>query len=373
MILLAVDSSQIRTTINQNPILKDFAIAAGIVVVLLIIQIPLSIRRRAKRHELRKKIEHDRAEPGGTDPISGMAELAASKGWTGPTTDPQLNNQVTEYTHEMLRNLWGYARGVDSDAPISSDNRYTNVFLGEAGGQPFTIANVRLNVMRSSVVGLHLDRSKDPWASVCAMKMPMVLPPLYVNLQHQAAYQGWFLKHCDFESEQFNRTFDVMTVNPKLANDVITPPVMELLLTRDDWVFSYQMGWLICLCSHGLHSAADYGQRVDVMTKLVGLLPEFVADDDALKMPTLPDGTVLSPNMSEADRKAVEAKIMAMSPEERTAFMREAQFDAMEGLAQTFGKHIDPAALQAAVDKNIAKQQAEHPEMFGGPSPGPTS
>ncbi len=372
MILLAVDTSQIRTTLNQNPLLRDFAIAIGLVILLIIIQIPLSIRRRAKRHELRKAIEHDRAQPGGADPIDGMADLAASRGWTGPTTAPGFDDEVTRYTHEMLRNLWGYERDVDSDVPINPDNQYTNVFQGEAGGQPFTIANVRLNAMRSSVVGLHLDRSKDPWASVCAMKNPMVLPPLYVNLQHRADYYGLFLKHCDFESEQFNRTFDVMTVNPKLANDVITPPVMELLLTRDDWVFSYQMGWLICLCSHGLHSAADYEQRVEVMTKLIGLLPEFVADDDALKMPTLPDGTVLSPNMSEADRKTVEAKIMAMSPEQRSDFMRQAQVDGIQAMAQMFGKHIDRAALEAAVDKNMAEQQAEHPERLGDQPPAAT-
>ena len=146
---------------------------------------------------------------------------------------------------------------------------------------------------------------------------------------------------------------------------------MELLLTRDDWAFSYQMGTLICLCANGLHSAADYQQRVEVMTKLIALLPEFVADDDALKMPTLPDGTVLSPNMGEEDRDKVMAQVMAMSPEQRTEFMRQAQLDGMQAFAKMFGKHIDEGALEAAVDKNIAKQQAEHPEMFGGPTAAP--
>ena len=374
MILLAVDSSQIRTTLDQNPLLKDFAIVAGIVVVLAIIQIPLSIRRRAKRHELRKKIEHDRAQPGGTDPIDGMAELAASRGWTGPTTDPTFDNEVTEYTHEMLRNLWGYSRqierGGDSGISIDSQNRFTNVFHGTVDGRAFTIANTRLNVSRYGTIGL--ERDADAWASVCAMKMPMVLPPLYVNLHKCPPYRGLFLKHSDFESEQFNRRFNVESVNPKLASDVITPQVMELLLTRDDWAFSYQMGTLICLCANGLHSAADYQQRVEVMTKLISLLPEFVADDDALKMPTLPDGTVLNPNMGEEDRDKVMAQIMAMSPEQRTDFMRQAQLDGMQAMAKMFGKHIDEGALEAAVDKNIAKQQTEHPEMFGGP-PAPAS
>ena len=63
---------------------------------------------------------------------------------------------------------------------------------------------------------------------------------------------------------------------------------------------------------------------------------------------------------------------MAMSPEERTEFMRKAQVDGMESFAKMFGKHIDPAALQAAVDKNIARQQAEHPETFGGAPPAST-
>ena len=130
MILLAVDTSQIRSTINQNPLLKDFAIAAAIVVVLIIIQIPLSIRRRAKRHELRKKIEHDRAQPGGTDPIDGMAELAASRGLDGPDHRPASSTTRSPSTrHEMLRNLWGYPRGIEQeDLHLDSNNYYTNVY-----------------------------------------------------------------------------------------------------------------------------------------------------------------------------------------------------------------------------------------------------
>ncbi len=364
MILLADTSSQIRNTLNQNPVLKDFAIVAVGLVVLVIIQIPLGIRRRAKRHEARRRHEADRAQPGGAQPIDGLAELVATQGWTGPSEDPQFDNPVTEYTHEMLRNLWGYPRSqdVDNDIPLDSNNYYTNVCHGTADGRPFTIANVALNVARWGKVGM--DRHADRWASVCAMTMPMVLPPLYVNLHGKAPYRGLLLKHADFESEQFNRTFNVESVNPKLASDVITPTVMELLLTRDDWAFSYQMGTLICLCANGLHSAADYQQRVEVMTKLIGLLPEFVADDDALKMPTLPDGTVLSPTMSKGEREQAMEKVMAMSPEARTEFMRTAQVDGMDAMAKMFGKHIDPGALEAAVDKNLAQQQAEHPERF---------
>ncbi len=138
-----------------------------------------------------------------------------------------------------------------------------------------------------------------------------------------------------------------MSVNPKLASDVITPAGHGADADPRRLGFSYQMGRLICLCANGLHSAADYEQRVDAVTKLIGLLPEFVADDDALKMPSLPDGTVLSPNMSEAERKAVGAKIMAMSPEQRTEFMREAQVDSIQAMAQMFGKHIDPGCARS--------------------------
>jgi hypothetical protein len=366
VILLADTSSQIRNTIDQNPVLKDFAIVAVGLVVLIIIQIPLAIRRRAKRHERKKKIEYDRSQPGGSAPVDGMDQLAPAQGWTGPTTDPQFDNQTTDYGHEMLRNLWGYPRSQDSNqsgAAIDSKNTYTNVFHGTADGRAFTIANTRLNVSRYGTLGP--ERGADPWASICTMKMPMTLPPLFVNLHKCQPYRGLMLKHADFESEEFNRTFNVESVNLKLASDVITPQVMELLLTRHDWAFSYQMDSLVCLCADGLHSAQDYQDRVEVLSHLVSLLPEFVATDDALKLPTLPDGTVLSPTMSKADREQVMAKVMAMSPEARTEFMRSAQVDGLQAFAKMFGKHIDEGALQASVDKNMAEQQAEHPERFG--------
>ena len=355
--------SAIGHVLHDNPLLRDFAIAAAILVVLVVVNIFTSIRRHGKRKRQRAERARIQALPGGADPIPGVAELASSKGWTGPTTDPQFDNQATDYTHEMSRNLWGYSRAqtTDTSYAISPDNTYTNIFHGQLDGRAFTIGNTRINVKKS-----HFSPGVkgDTTGSVCTVKLPITLPPLFVNLKHCAPFTGFLMKHVDLESEQFNRTFSVATMNPKYAVDVITPQVMEILLTRDDWVFAYELDTLICVCASGLHTAEDFSERADAMAKLVSLIPHFVADDDALKMPTLPDGTVLGPHMSKADQQKAYATIMAMSPEEREAFARKTQIEGMQSVANMFGKHIDEGALEAAVDKNMERQRKEHPEYF---------
>ena len=351
---------------QQNPLLKEFAIAGAVVLVLIVVQIPLSIRRRVKRHEARAAARADQARPGGAPPVDGLDALAATQGWTGPTTDPGFSNQIVDYAHEMLRNLWGHPRSQDRDShgiAIDPNNIYTNIFHGTVDGHAFTIGNTRLNVVPYGHVADKHDA--DHQASICVVKLPMTLPPLYVNLHRCVGYRGLGLHHVDLESEEFNRTFDVEGVDPKYAVDVITPQVMEVLLTRRDWTFGYVLDSLVCLCATGLHDAAAYQERLRAVSELVSLIPGFVAEDDALQLPTLPDGTVLGPDMSEADQQRAMAAVMAMSPEDRLAFARKAGVDGLESAAKMFGKHLDPALLEAAVDKNLARMQAEHPEAFG--------
>ncbi|HVN52502.1 MAG TPA: DUF3137 domain-containing protein [Acidimicrobiales bacterium] len=361
--------SQFGQVLHDNPLLRDFAIAAGIVVLLVLINIPLSIRRRVKRHEARKEHERISALPGGADPIPGLDALARSRGWEGPTTQTRFDNEVTRYAHEMLRNLWGYPRGAEegeTTAPIAPDNIYTNLFHGQVDGKDLTIGNTRLNVAPFHLPGLHAE----PLASVCVLRLSMTMPPLFINLHHRRPYSGLFLKKVDFESEEFNRTFVVEASDPKYATDVITPQVMEVVLTREDWTFAFLMDHLVCLSASGLHTADDYAQRADTVARIASLIPGFVADDDAIKLPTLPDGTVLRPEMTEDEQQKAMAAFMAMAPDEREKWMVQMQTTGLESIGKMFGKHFDPAMIEAAVQKQTEQRRKEHPELFEGPPPG---
>jgi hypothetical protein len=356
-----------RQLLHDNPVLRDLAIAAGIVVLLLVINIPLSIRRRVKRHEARKERNRIHALPGGADPVPGVDQLAAVKGWEGPTTDPAFDNDTTTYVHEMLRNLWGYPRGIDTSAPIDPNNIYTNIYHGQLDGRTLTVGNTRLNVMPNHLPGQHPDNH----ASVCVLELPMSLPPLYVNLHHRRPYQTMFLKEVELESEEFDRTFTVAAADAKFATDVITPQVMEILLTRKDWTFAFRLNRLVCLCASGLHSADDYSQRVDAVARIAAAIPDFVADDDALKMPTLPDGTVLGPDMSDEDQQKAMAAAMAMAPDEREKWMVQMQTQGLESMGKLFGKHLDPALIESAAQKNVERLKERKPELFGESGGGP--
>ncbi len=145
MILLTVDSSQISTTIDQNPLLRDFAIAFGLLVLLVIIRVPLAIRSRHKRRESYKLHEHNAALPGGAPTRStGWPNWPPRRAGRARPLTRTFDNQVTElHPRDAAQPVGIPARRRRHHAPINPDNRYTNVFQGEAGGQPFTIANVR--------------------------------------------------------------------------------------------------------------------------------------------------------------------------------------------------------------------------------------
>jgi hypothetical protein len=358
--------SQLSHALQQNPILKDFLIAGALVLFLIVFNIFRAIFQHGKKKRRREEVARHRAMPGGTDPIPGADGVASSRGWTGPSTDPRLDNEVTRYAHEMLRNLWGYPRGAEeSNVAIAPENSYTNVYHGQVDGRPLTIGNTRLSVDPLHLPGMHPDLH----ASLCVLQLPMTLPPLYVNLHHRHPYATLLLKKVELESEEFNRTFLVEASDPKYATDVLTPQVMEVLLERKDWVFAFQMDMLVCLCATGLHSGDDYAARADALVRIAKVIPSFVSKDDAIHMPTLPDGTVLSLDMSEADQQKALAAFGAMSADEREEWMVKMQAEGLADAAKMFGKHLDPSAVEAKVREQVEQRRQEHPEMFEGPMP----
>ena len=257
----------------------------------------------------------------------------------------------------MLLNLWVGYQG--SDHPFGAgDLRFTNVYRGQAEGRAFVVGNAWLPIV-SGTHGSSADSPERP-GSICVIELPTAMPPLWVNRAGKPPYQQLMTKKVDLESEQFNRTFDVRGLDRRYVVDMLPARTMELLLTRDDWVFYLEFTHLVCVTTASLATVEDYTRLIGDVSRFVELIPEFEVADSGMAMPTLPDGTVIDPTqMSEDQQKALSEHLQSLSPEELEQFMAQMQASSAKFVAGMFGKHLTDDQIAQAQKKAAERKQAK--------------
>jgi hypothetical protein len=310
----------------MSTLVRDLVIFVGVL-------IALTLFNAARSRGARRRTVSGRAQGGGVSPdtIDGLTEYAASQGWAGPSKDLSSENMARDYVEDMLRSLAGAPRG-GADVAVSGPV-YEDLYSGQVAGRNFLIGNAGIGVAGRERAG-----------SLCILHLGELLPPLFVNLRRYHPYVRILLKEVPFESEAFNRRFSVLAVDREYAMDVITERSMAILMERDDWVFALEFDRLVCVANGGLASVKDYADRLDAVIRFADLIPPFVEQDKALRLPALPDGTVLDP-ADPASRERFKEALLAMTPEQREQVIAQARADGARFLIGMLGSRVPPEVV----------------------------
>jgi hypothetical protein len=319
------------------------AILAALIVAGLVFNVYGLVTRRGRRQQERSAA--DARHSAIIAPLPVMAEYAARQGWIGPSDAPGLDEATAGYVKDVLRTMHG--AGQAADVPMSGPI-YANVFAGQAGGRTFVVGNAWMEVGRTDRPG-----------SFCVLHLGHVLPPLFVNLRRYRPPIRIFLKDVPFESERFNRQFQILALDREYATAVITERTMAILLERNDWVFFVEFSNLVCVSSSVLANAQDYADRLAAVVRFADLIPHFVHQDRALQMPTLPDGTTFD-LMDPSSRKRFEEAIRAMPPEQRAQFLAQVQSEGARFIAGMLGRDIPPE-LEAKLQQQLTERLGQAP------------
>jgi len=123
-------------------------------------------------------------------------------------------------------------------------------------------------------------------------------------------------------NDAFARTFRVQATDAQYATSMMSTPMMQLLMTRDDWAFAITGTTLVCVCKQPFRTVDDVRSRVAQLQRFVELIPSSVRQQRAVAMPTLPGGSMLDPD-DPASAQRFHAMLAAMTPEQREQFRRE--------------------------------------------------
>ena len=137
---------------------------------------------------------------------------------------------AADYVEETARTLAGEA-SVLHDNQIVDGARYVNVWSGGGLTLGNIVTNVRMVQTGTPAIGT------DFQASFAVLTLPEVLPPLVVALRRYPPYLRAFVKEWTLESEDFNQRYLVMALDREYVSNMVTPRLMELLMTQNDWMF----------------------------------------------------------------------------------------------------------------------------------------
>jgi len=243
-----------------------------------------------------------------TDPVGGVGEYARSAGWTGPLTDPGLDQSALQFAHDMLKHLYGVPDSVTFTPVGGGPNRYADAFAGQLDGHDFVFTNVSFTVS-------HLHGGEQPLlGSLCAMEIGAVIPLVLVQPSKCEPFMRAMTKEVKIGRPDFDDRFRVRSGHPDYAVELITPLTDELL-RRDDWAFFVEFANLICVTPEPFRTVADITERLESMQRLTHLIPAAVLEAYAVKTITTPSPDAAS--LSDADRDRAKQIIDSMPRAQR--------------------------------------------------------
>jgi len=173
--------------------------------------------------------------------------------------------RYTEGTGRLLNHFPGapFDRGTSTDLH--------DVLVGPVGGRPALI--VQFSWFRlpagGGPSGLH-----SGLCSAVVLELPGLVPELFVRKETTAdLVRG---RDLQLESEQFNAAFRITGTHDRFSYDVLSPRVMELLLTKPLYSVRLSGSMLVVWRDGALNGAMELAEVRDFAAALFGMVPGFV-------------------------------------------------------------------------------------------------
>jgi hypothetical protein len=116
-------------------------------------------------------------------------------------------------------------------------------------------------------------------ALMCRLKIccPYLMIRPETIIDRFAAFLGF--SQIQFESDEFNRAFNVKGEDKKFAYDICHPQMMEFLLQNRDWTLEFRGGYLVLYHPDKEFEQADVPRVLAMAAELVSRIPTYLEDE----------------------------------------------------------------------------------------------
>ena len=202
---------------------------------------------------------------------AGLAEFARANGWEARGERPfdgHLEDGVHRVTCAICRVPASTAQsGVRVGNTIFRDSYRTAV-----DGRTVIVSNGWTNIQTE------MRQAPDHWrgVSVCAAELPSMLLLARVSPREKGAGLG--VSPDPTGNAEFDQRF-VVSAPPDSARQVLTPPVQQQIMARDDWFFWVERYLFGCICPGAFTSVDEVRERIDVVLGVIAAIPTSVLPD----------------------------------------------------------------------------------------------
>ena len=202
---------------------------------------------------------------------AGLAEFARANSWEARGERPfdgHLEDGVHRVTCAMYRVPASTAMtGVRVGNTIFRDSYRTRV-----DSRAVIVSNGWTNIQTE------IQKAPDHWrgVAVCAAELPTMLPLARVSPRDTGAELG--VSPDPTGNAEFDQRF-VVSASPGRARQVLTPPVQQQIMARDDWFFWVERYFFGCISRGAFASVDEVRERIDILIGVIAAIPTSVLPD----------------------------------------------------------------------------------------------
>jgi hypothetical protein len=250
--------------------------------------------------------------------VPELAAYAAQSGWSPLGAEP-LRGVIRDIAASAAVPMYGRLQYDEAESTTLSEVvTLTDGWTGRFDEHNFAVAACWIPYL----AGLRQQRWLAPVA-VCAvtLKLPARLrmeirPQPFSSSGHDRKIQA------EVGDPEFDQRFSVLlsgqvSAQPPKARDLLTPPVRQQIMARDDWIFTALPYAFACARRAAFESAEAVRQQLSAMFTVFGAMPKTAVPTTAeepgdalvrflLEAPTLQDARSRLASLSPAERELVE-------------------------------------------------------------------
>src|SRR5437588_4678471 len=216
-----------------------------------------------------KFFKHRDTGPSWDSEVTGLAELAESRGWQPVKEDP-FSPRLRDIVQRLHWPLDGrrYPGALLRPAATPSIPLYSNAYRGSYEDRGVVVANCAVNIGSRTIKQYEMVNT-----AVCAVELGSLSPIMLLQTAQQPPVERF--PTTPTGNPEFDDRFS-LALSPGLDSQVITPELQQRLMAHEDWAFAGDQYWLACVSRGSFRSAEDVTHRLDEMMSVISAFPTSV-------------------------------------------------------------------------------------------------
>ncbi len=202
---------------------------------------------------------------------AGLAEFARANNWEARGERP-FDGHFEDGVHRVTLAIHHVPASTAMTGLRVGNTIFRDSYRTAVDGRSVTVSNGWTNIQTE------VRYAPDNWhgVSVCAAELPSLLPLARVSPRATGAALG--LSPDPTGNAEFDQRF-VVSATPDGAPQVLTPPVQQLIMARDDWFFWAERYFFGCISPGPFTSVDEVRARIDALLGVIAAIPTAVLPD----------------------------------------------------------------------------------------------